>query len=240
MKQKASLAIAIVLLTFSLTGCLKTRAQLKQDPEDSKEPVPAQIQDVQPQGQYAIDEIKGEITRLTGRIEDLERKNQQAETTPTGPGKEDFKKIETRINELETAQAAIIEALKKKQSNVALPEASELFDKGKKAFQEKQFNEAIESLSGYLKNPSGKHAEEATFLRAESYYELKEYKKAIVDYSKFPEKFTRSKRMPAALLKIGRSFDALGMKEDAKGFYAELVEKFPKSSEAKKAKSKLK
>ena len=48
------------------------------------------------------------------------------------------------------------------------------------------------------------------------------------------------KRLPLALYNIGLSFDALGMKSDAQGFYAEVVEKFPRSAEAKKAKAKLK
>ncbi len=54
------------------------------------------------------------------------------------------------------------------------------------------------------------------------------------------EKFPKSKRVPVTLLKIAQSFEALGMADDARGFYQELVEKFPKSSEAKKAKARLK
>ena len=46
--------------------------------------------------------------------------------------------------------------------------------------------------------------------------------------------------MPEALYKIGVSFEALGSKDDAKGFYQLLVDKFPKSPQAKKVKSKLK
>ena len=46
--------------------------------------------------------------------------------------------------------------------------------------------------------------------------------------------------MPTALYKIGLSFESLGMKDDAKGFYQELIEKHPKSQEAKKAKAKMK
>jgi TolA-binding protein len=46
--------------------------------------------------------------------------------------------------------------------------------------------------------------------------------------------------MPEALYKIGVSFEALGSKDDAKGFYQLLIDKFPKSSQAKKVKSKLK
>lgn len=45
--------------------------------------------------------------------------------------------------------------------------------------------------------------------------------------------------MPKALLRIGQSFDLMGSKEDATAFYEQLVDEFPKSSEAKEAKRKL-
>ena len=46
--------------------------------------------------------------------------------------------------------------------------------------------------------------------------------------------------MPSVLYKIGLSFEGLGMKDDARGFFQELVEKYPKSPEAIKAKKKAK
>src|SRR2546430_4072231 len=55
------------------------------------------------------------------------------------------------------------------------------------------------SFSTYLKSPAAKKAEEATFLRGESYYKLKQYKKAIVDYSKLTEKYTRSEEHTSEL-----------------------------------------
>jgi TolA-binding protein len=61
-----------------------------------------------------------------------------------------------------------------------------------------------------------------------------------VDYSQFPEKFPKSPRTPKALFQIALSFDALEMKDDARGFYQELAEKYPNSPEAKKAKAKKK
>jgi TolA-binding protein len=232
---------AATLATFCLlqTGCLKTRAQLSGEPADeanANRPVPAQIQEVQPQGQYVIDEVKSEITRLNGRIEDLERGHKSGETASA-----DIKKLEGRIAELETAQAQMIEAIKKMQeAPAAAPtaEAGDAFEKAKKQFESQDLEGAIQNLNLYLKNPKAKHAEDAVFLRGESHFQSKEFKKAIVDFSKFPEKYTKSKRMPHALMRIGQSFDALGMKEDAKGFYAELYEKFPKSPEAKRARGK--
>jgi tol-pal system protein YbgF len=228
----------VLALALSTSACLKTRAQLKDDGDDAGEkPVKANVQDVQPKDAYVIDEIKGEITRMTGKIEDLERSQQQANS----PAKqEEMKKIEARIVELEHAQVQMIEAIKKLQSNVPPPDPTETFEKAKKEFSAGDYSAAIDGFTSYLKVPNGKLAEEATYLRGEAFYETKQYKKAIIDYSKFPEKFTRSKHMAQALYKIGLSFEALGLKEDAKGFYQELVDKHPKSAEAKKARPKLK
>lgn len=239
MTRSLSVFLALALLS---SACLKTRAQLRNDPTDDegdRRPVQAHVQAVEPQGGYVVDELKSEMTRLNGRIEDLERAQRAAGGTASNASREETKKLESRIVELEEAQANMIETIRKLQE--ATPAASdpvELLNKGKKFFEEQEFESAIESFTGYLKAPKAKKSEEATFLRAESYFRLKQYKKAIVDYSKFPEKYSKSERMPAVLLRIGQSFDALGMRDDAKGFYQELTEKFPKSPEAKKIRKK--
>jgi tol-pal system protein YbgF len=248
--MKAQTVVCLVAC-LALTSCLKTRAQLKEDGGD--EPAvqakatgaPNPVQEVQPQGGYAIDEIKGEITRLTGRIEELEKQKQDAAVQAAGTqgARDELKRLEQRMTELEQAQANILEALRKVQDQgtaAAAPEAAELYTKAKGQFEAKNYDGAVESLNAYLKNPKAKRLQDATFLRAESYYGLKQYKKAIVDYSKFPEKFNKSAYMPTALYKIGLSFEQLGMKDDAKGFFQELIEKFPHSSEAKRAKNKVK
>jgi len=244
-KNRSWVALALASQLFLLSGCLKSRLQVRGDNEsdDSGKPVPTQVQDVKLNTASAIEELKSEMTRLTGRVEDLERSRNEA-----GPGlakKDDVKKLETRIVELEQAQARMLEVITQMQSAKAAAAAAEheaaapeTLDKAIDQFNQGEFDAAIEGLSAYLKNPKAKRAEEATFYRAEAYFATKQYKKAIVDYSRFPEKFTKSKRMPHALLQIGRSFEAMGMKEDAKGFYQELTEKFPKSPEAKKVRGK--
>jgi tol-pal system protein YbgF len=233
-----------VVMALSLSACLKTRAQLRDESSDDtvheQRAQAAQIQEVQPQGQYVIDELKSEITRLTGRIEDLERRAKARDAEGATAGKEDLKKLETRIIETENAQSEMIKAIQKMQQTMPAPEQPELFEKAQNEQKNGNHQAAVDDFTNYLRNPKAKHAEEATYLRGESYFALKEYKKAIMDFSKFPEKYSKSKRMPSALFRIGNSFEALGMKDDAKGFYQELAEKFPKSSEAKKAKAKLK
>ena len=75
-------------LALSTSGCLKTRAQLKEESEDKEtsKGVPAQpLQEVQPQGQYVVDELKDEMTRMEGRIEDLERAQKDLSAKPPRP-----------------------------------------------------------------------------------------------------------------------------------------------------------
>jgi TolA-binding protein len=248
-RKQASLTLLpalLVSLMMTLPGCLKTRAQLRgEGGDDAGAPGTAAgaanpVQEVQPQGQYVIDEIKTELTRLNGRIEDLERAQKQSASNPAGASKEDLKPLETRMAELEKAQAVMIETLQKLQASTPVPENASLFNQGKEQFNAQNYEGAAESLSGYLKTPKAKKAEEATFLRAESYFNLKQYKKAIADYSKFTEDYTKSSRMPTVLYRIGLSFEGLGMKEDARAFFQELADKFPKAPETKKAKAKIK
>jgi tol-pal system protein YbgF len=236
-------------IVFSMnSSCLKTRAQLKDEAEAAEKPShlsPTPVRDMaNPRGDYAIDEIKSEITRLTGRIEDIERSKKEDSSHAKNAMKEEVSKLETRIQELEKAQAAMIVEIKKIQSSptAASSQAStaDHFKKAKGLFEDEHYEEAIDHLTEYLKGTGLKKAEEATFMRGESYFNIKNYKKAIVDFSKFPENFKKSKLVPAAIFKIAQSFEALKMKEEAKNFYSEVVEKYPKSPEAKKAKAKLK
>jgi tol-pal system protein YbgF len=242
---------AITLSTTILTGCLKTRPQLRDESSEDKgaayKPVAAQPAQEIP-GQYAVDEIKVTLTQLEGRLEDLEKAQQESKGNTSG------KKLETRVQQLEQslatlsqsqttveqAQAAISGALKELQDNPALSNADEVFKQAKSHFNAGDYTSAAEGFTAYLKIPHAKKNEDATFMRGSSYYKLKQYKKAIVDFSKFPEKYSKSSKTPEAMYKIGLCFDALGMKEDARGFYQEIVEKYPKSPEAKKAKKKAK
>lgn len=243
-----SIPVLVLCLAFSQTACLKTRAQLREENDDTSGSAPVAVKQGPQEvhgpagGGYAIDEMKSEISRLSGRVEDLERAQNQAASKPGTPNADEVKKMENRIIELEQAQANMLEAIKKMQDNPPASNAdpAELLKKGKNQVEAGNVEGSIETFGGCIKVAKGKIAEDCLFNRGESYFATKDYKKAIVDYSKFPEKYTRSAYMPRALMKIGLAFEALGMKDDAKGFYQELVEKFPKSPEAKKVRSKVK
>jgi TolA-binding protein len=68
----------------------------------------------------------------------------------------------------------------------------------------------------------------------------KKHKEAIVAFQKYRDAQPKGGRYAEATYKIGLSFHELGMKDESKAFYEEVIGKFPKSPYAKNAAKKLK
>jgi|GEM_PF-1654641 len=192
-------------------------------------PVPA----LPPSGGYNIEELRAQVAQLTGKVEELQHQKQLDDQAHA----DEKKKLEDQVAGLEKQLQEL------QPQALEVPEGKTALDAGKDAYFGGLYPQAIQYLDQYLqKNDKldSKKAIEATYIRGESYYKLKQYKKAIVDFSKFPERYQKSPYHPKALLRIAESFDALGMKDDAKAFYSELVDRFPKTAEGKLAKKRLK
>jgi TolA-binding protein len=61
-----------------------------------------------------------------------------------------------------------------------------------------------------------------------------------LEYQKVIERYPQGNKVPAALLKQGMAFTALGDTENAKLIFKELLARYPQSTEAKAAAQKLK
>jgi tol-pal system protein YbgF len=180
---------------------------------------------------YSADELKAEVARLSGRVEELEHEKKQGDQAQGN----EYKKAQERIQELEKKITELT------PQELKAPEGKTNLEAGKDALANNRYDDAIQFFTLVIsKKDTGKEAEEASFLRGESYFKKSLYSKAIVDYSRFSERYQKSTFHPKALLKIGESFEALGRKEDAKAFYSDLFEKFPKTAEGKLAKKRLK
>lgn len=180
---------------------------------------------------YGVDELRVEVVRLSGRVEELEHEKQET----TKNHQEEIKKYENRIAELE-------KKLKELQPDTPkVPEGKTPLEAAKESFLSEKYDDSIVFSSQILeKNELGKEAEEAAFLRGEAYFKKQQYNKAIVDFSRFPEKYQKSSLHPKALLRIAECFEAMGRREDAKAFYFDLSDKFPKTAEGKLAKKRMK
>ncbi len=234
-----STVFTVIGMSLCFSGCLKTRIQLRENQEIPEITTPLMVeepQNIYPSGQYLIEELKAEMTRLSGRLEESEKTQAEWATHLQTFDKNDHKKLEMRVTQLEQEQTNILESLKKIEENPLLFNPIELYQQAKLAYSHHDYSGALKNFEGYLKTTKPKHMTEAVFYLAESYYYLKKYKQAIVEYSKISEKWPQSSYVAHALYQMGLCFEALGMNEDAEGFYQELLIKHPKSPEAKKLK----
>jgi len=73
----------------------------------------------------------------------------------------------------------------------------------------------------------------------EGWYGEKKYENAILQFQDVIQKYGEHPKVAAALLKQGLAFHALGDLKNARVILQKLVDTFPLSEEAKKAKEKL-
>lgn len=249
--RRLTLFVGIFSLIAFQSACLKTRAQLRHEQAaDQAEGATEGGEPAQKSGNYQLEEIKAEIVKLNGAVEDLQHQN-QSNQIPTIH--ENLLKLEGRVTELEKNQVLVLselkglkdkqaeEKVKEEQAAALKANPKQSISAAMKLLSEKKFEAASEKFKALLEaGISGKEGAECYFGLGQSYYGLKDYRQAIVTLSKVSETAPKSARIPASLLLIGKSFDKLNQHKDAKGFYAEIMERYPQSPEAKKIKSKSK
>ncbi|RME41643.1 MAG: tol-pal system protein YbgF, partial [Deltaproteobacteria bacterium] len=96
-------------------------------------------------------------------------------------------------------------------------------------------------MTDFLKRwPDHALAVNATYWIGEAWYGEKKYENAILQFQDVIEKFGDHPKVASALLKQGLAFRALGDAGNAKAIWGKLIERFPKSPEAAKAKELMK
>jgi TolA-binding protein len=232
MKTTVLLAIFIV---FTAPACVTTRAQLEEKKQQRAEQASANAEHAGPvpvvKTAYDMEDLKADLSRLLGRVDELEQQQGQARLAQ-GEHAKSLNALQDRVEKLE----------RKPEPTPTPEEPKDYLAIGKEAYQAGKFADAVRAFENAQKDKqaSDKQLEESKFLAGEAYFKLKNYRKAIVEYSKISDQHAKSSYHPKSLLKIAESFEALGSKEDADAFYSEVVDKFGKSAEAKAAKKRLK
>jgi len=102
------------------------------------------------------------------------------------------------------------------------------------------YNGAIDKFKKFLeKHPDSNLADNAQYWIGESYYGLRNFDQAIVEFDLVRKDYPKGDKVPAAWLKIGYSFAELGNRVDARLFLQEVINRFPQSKEAEKARDKI-
>lgn len=210
----SSLALALVL-----SGCLQTRKDVEES--ESRKVIHEQVSYLQKsaadQGsQYQ--EIREDLRELGGRIEVVESKQDKQHTDR-----------DRRLVSLE-------------QQNVELNKKIGVLTEeiGKLEGQITTIGSAMDAMRTAQTQAAKAKPNQSSFESGEEHFQNKDWANAILRFSEYREANPKGKKYAEATYKIGASFESLGKKKEAKAFFEEVIENFPKSSFSSKAKDKLK
>lgn len=228
-----------VLLALPLSGCLVTRNELKESEgrRDNQEQVSTMQKSRSPERTVVVErplpvdpnnrlaEIEASIRELNGRVDVVENRGTQDENARERGRQavemqlaETNKKVQLLQEEI-TKLDGQLQALTEHVNAMAL-----------KGVEEKKAAETSQA----------RDAKKTPFDVAEDHFGKKEWRKAVLNYQKYRDTYPKGRRIPETIYKMGVCFQELGMKDEAKTFYDELVAKFPQSAEARRAKIRLK
>ena len=221
--MKNEMALILVLGSMFFMGCqgFVTREALRE--QEQKREITDKVSTLQRStadvnNRFA--DIEADQREIHGKVEVLENRMSQS-----SQAHEKYKKNSEELN-----------SENQKKINVLQEEIAKMQDQISSLATELS---AVKSAPAIGEKSETKN-EKASFEIAEEHFDKKEWRKAILNYQKFREMKPKDKKVPEAIYKIGVSFQEMNMKDESKTFYDELIAKYPNSSEAKKAKIRIK
>lgn len=183
------------------------------------------------------DRLQESITRLTGQLEE-ERHELQVMDEKVSRLQSD---TEARFAALKGAGALEDYEGRKRAAELKRPtEKSEFFAL---AVQQEQAGEkavARQLYEEYVKKwPTDPRSADAWFRMGEISYGDRRYREAVLSYGKVAQDFPRSDKAPDALFRTGEAMLALDLRDDAKAIFQDVVSRYPKTTAAKKAATRL-
>jgi tol-pal system protein YbgF len=184
------------------------------------------------------EDVEVRLKVLEEKRKSLEEKNRAQE--------EKIKEMEDRLKGVE-GKIKQAELEKSSPAKEVLPEAKrlsggmgDLYKDGYESFQKGDVDGARKKFGAFLKQyPNTELSGNAQFWIGETYYQKKDFEKAILEYEKAITKYPESGKVSAALFKQALAFLELGDKTNARNLLRKVIERFPNSEQAEMAKKKL-
>ncbi|GAC1467021.1 MAG: tol-pal system protein YbgF [Desulfuromonadaceae bacterium] len=197
--------------------------------------------------QATIDSTKSEMQALSGKVDDTTLTVKKP-VEDLARYREDADKRLIALEERILKQQALLDSLSKKLAEMATAKKDEvastpdsLYLKGLDSLKAGDVVTARDQFTKFLdQNPKHELAANAQYWIGETYYSEKNYESAILAYQEVIKNYPGKEKVVAAMLKQAMSFNAIKDSKSAKFVLKKLIEGFPKSEEAKKAKVMLK
>jgi tol-pal system protein YbgF len=203
--------------------------------------------------QAELDGLRVDLQSMQGRTGDQERINDELRQDLSLLRDELSLQVadhEQRLAKLESGGGADVAAAPVQPETTLVPAAAptpsgesapELYDRALKTIRENQdFAAGRELMETFLKRyPDHALAVNAAYWSGETYYAEKNYEQAILEFEEIIQKYGDHPKVASAMLKQALAFEASGDKATARLLLQRVIERFPLSDEAGKAKQKL-
>jgi tol-pal system protein YbgF len=156
-----------------------------------------------------------------------------------------LKGLDGKIDQLASKQLEMEKSISSKEiseegKGLGTGAAGSFYKDAYETFQRGDLEGARRKFEAFLKQyPNTELSDNAQFWIGETYYQKKDFEKAILEYEKAIAKYPEGDKIPAALLKQALAFLELGDKTNARNLLKRVIERYPHSDQAEMAKKKL-
>lgn len=235
--------IITILVLSTLAGC-KTKSELRR--EQDLDRMKAELKEVR--GERADvdnlgEEFKVEISRMNNLLEEraAQSRSQMDELRKEIAGlNTKISKLESHIEAQENADREARNRANVAQAQAVAAAPKPTYELGKKYYDDGKYEDAIDVLKTVSKGKKGEEAKKAQFLLGEALYANKEFASAALEYSDYKRLYPKDSLVPQAIYRQANAFKSMGKSKEAKLFYQELIERYPKANMIAKAKQEMK
>ena len=247
----------LFLLVLSVS-CIKTAEQVQR--EKRVESMSEQMKDSQGLVADMVSQMKdmqSQLDKLNGRLEVIEHRNKKIDPEAFNKMNESMDLVKTQ-QEAQSAQLLQIQNELKEQRTFIEKVTTNLSNANSSSKSQKKSAKTelahaldlirtddyadartqLEALIDHSELSPGDHNKVLYGLGKAEHY-TKNFEKSLVYFSKIYSKYPKSSLAASSLLFIGRNFEKMGKKDEAKQAFAKVVEDYSGSKEAKEAKKEM-
>jgi tol-pal system protein YbgF len=184
------------------------------------------------------EDVEVRLRILEERRKNLEEKN-KAQEEKIREMEDRLKGVEGKIKQVESEKSGPTKEVLSEPKGLSAG-MGDLYKDAYETFQKGDLEGARRKFEAFLKQyPNTELSGNAQFWIGETYYQKKDFEKAILEYEKAITKYPETGKIPAALFKQALAFLELGDKTNARNLLRRVIERFPHSDQAEMAKKKL-
>ncbi len=239
--RKEWVVVGLCHLLFIGVGC-KTKADLRREQE--LERLKSEVKEVRSDRadyETTSEETRTELQRLSSLIEERSQRSQdqiEGLRRDIGDLRSRIQVVEDRSLRLSTdLQASKSQTEERKQT---FDEKKQTFTEGKALFDSQRYEDAIEIFKPLSRSRENPESKKSQFFLAESFFSNKEYAAAALEFAEYRKQYAKDSLVPTAIYRQAHCFRGLGKLKEARLFFQELIENYPRHVLTTKAKQEMK